>query len=337
MLAAQALFALVVALVVGRLAAPFAPRVDLAIFWAAQHTATPYDAARIPRILGPGFYLFGYPPTFLILTWPLRWVPYLAAYVAWMATSMVALVVCVRRAAAPVLLAAPAVFLSALDGQTSLFVGTGLFLAARWLERRPLAAGVLLGLVASVKPQVGVFIPLLLIAGRHWRPVASAALTASMLSAFATGVFGPGIWLQWVASLKPFLAVADAHFAHRYLAVPGLWKLPVGIALASIIWRCGVRGQTIAGMTAATAAGLLISLHALDYDAAILAPFGLELALSSALPAAALAAAALAAFPAMASVAALAVAAGLCSFSAEIPAWFAAVAALPRRRQSSRP
>ena len=72
------------------------------------------------------------------------------------------------------LLAAPAVFINAVGGQngtwTAALFGGGLSL----LERRPLLAGGLLGLLIY-KPQLALLIPVALLAGRHWRAFAAAA------------------------------------------------------------------------------------------------------------------------------------------------------------------
>ena len=48
---------------------------DFNTFWAAQHTDLPYNSALVSKLAGPsGIAAFIYPPTFLILTLPLRWV-----------------------------------------------------------------------------------------------------------------------------------------------------------------------------------------------------------------------------------------------------------------------
>ena len=73
-------------------------------------------------------------------------------------------------------LAAPAVFINAVGGQNSTWTaalfGSGLSL----LERRPLLAGGLLGLLIY-KPQLGLLIPVALLAGRHWRASEGVAVS----------------------------------------------------------------------------------------------------------------------------------------------------------------
>src|SRR5258706_16321345 len=80
------------------------------------------------------------------------------------------------RGALLLALAAPAVFVNAVRGQngtwTAALCGGGLSL----LERRPLLAGGLLGLLIY-KPQLGLLIPVALLAGRHWRASKGVAVS----------------------------------------------------------------------------------------------------------------------------------------------------------------
>ncbi len=79
-----------------------------------------------------------------------------------------------RRAAARA--GRAAVFINAVGGQNSTWTaalsGSGLSL----LERRPLLAGGLLGLLIY-KPQLGLLIPVALLAGRHWRASEGVAVS----------------------------------------------------------------------------------------------------------------------------------------------------------------
>lgn len=250
---------------------------DFKVFWAAQHTATPYDPAAIARVLGPGLRPFSYPPTFLLLTTPLGWIGERAAYVGWVALSAMAMVACLRRPAAPLVLFVPAVFLAGIIGQTSLFMGAALFAGATMLPR-PVLAGVLLGLAACIKPQAVVLVPIVLIAGRHWRALAAAAVTGIVLGAAATAVYGLHIWLDWYSGVVGLLQAADVAWKQRYLSLPGTWRILVLIIGAVGAWRLKDEPERATGL--AVGAALLGSLYAMDYDAAMLAPFALSAALA---------------------------------------------------------
>ena len=61
------------------------------------------------------------------------------------------------------------------------------------LDRRPIVAGLLFGLLAY-KPQFGLMIPLALVAGGYWRSFAAAVATVAFLAVAATIAFGPDVW-----------------------------------------------------------------------------------------------------------------------------------------------
>ena len=291
LLAAQVAFAAAVAAGVGVVAMKSLVLPDFGMFWAAHHVAQPYSSAVLPKMLGAKHVLyFPYPPTFLFLTLPLAWVSLSAGYLGWIALSASSLVASLRRLAAPVVLAVPAVFMAGIVGQTSLFMGALLFAGAT-LPKRPVLAGVLFGVAACIKPQVLVLVPLVLLAAGQWRTLASAAASGLILCLAASLVYGPGAWLDWLTSLPAFLQINDARFTGRYLALPGLWKIGALLVGAAACWLAGRSGQIERGVFIAIAAALLGSLHAMDYDAAILAPFAVSAALSLRWPAFAYAAA----------------------------------------------
>lgn len=279
LMAAQVLFATCIAVTVGVLGVPDPSKTDFAMLWAAQHVAHPYDPSLISqatRSNSEGF--FPYAPPFLLLIVPLAWVTLSAGYLLWLGLAASAIVVSLRRLSAPLVLMVPVVFPAAIVGQTSLFMAACLFGAAT-LTKRPWLAGVLLAVAACIKPQVGVFIPLVLLASRQWAVIAWAAGVAAALCALSTLIYGPGIWGDWLHSLPEWLRVNDKVWSGRYLSLPGGWKVAAAVIGAVAAWYAGRRGQIELGLLIAIAAALLSSLHAMDYDAAILAPFALAAAL----------------------------------------------------------
>jgi hypothetical protein len=278
LLAAQAAFAAFAAAVVGVVAVKSRALPDFSMFWAAHHVARPYDPAVLSKSLGPRGAFFPYAPTFLLLTAPLAWVSLPAGYLGWIVLSATALVASVRRLGAAVVLAAPAVFMAGMIGQTSLIMGALLFAGAT-LPKRPILAGALFGVAACIKPQAVVLVPLMLLAAGRWRTLAGAAATGLLLCVAATLVYGPDVWSHWLRSLPSFLQINDTRFAGRYLALPGFWKVAALLVGAVASWLAGRSGQVERGVFIAIAMALLGSLHAMDYDAAILAPFAVSAAL----------------------------------------------------------
>ncbi len=76
------------------------------------------------------------------------------------------------------------------------------------LERAPIAAGVLLGLL-SYKPQLAVLIPVALAAGRRWRALASMGISAAALIAASLLVLGTGAWAAFFHNLPGTLAILE--------------------------------------------------------------------------------------------------------------------------------
>jgi hypothetical protein len=90
---------------------------------------------------------------------------------------------------------APASLINILGGQNGFLTAT-LFLGGILLiDRRPVLAGVLFGLL-TFKPQLGLVLPFALIALGAWRVIASAALTALALLVITFLLFGLEPWRQ---------------------------------------------------------------------------------------------------------------------------------------------
>ncbi|HVH80009.1 MAG TPA: glycosyltransferase family 87 protein, partial [Stellaceae bacterium] len=162
-------------------------------FGANGEAARAYDLAAFDEfqrsVIGPAaqFKMYVYPPVAMMLSLPLATLPFVCALIAWTALGAgfclwsLARVIGYRLAALATF-GAPAAFLNILTGQNGYFtaglLGTGLAV----LERRPILAGVLFGLLAY-KSHLGVLLPLALILGGYWRTVAAAAATVAILLA----------------------------------------------------------------------------------------------------------------------------------------------------------
>jgi arabinofuranan 3-O-arabinosyltransferase len=68
------------------------------------------------------------------------------------------------------------------------------------MERRPVLAGCLLGLL-TYKPHLGILFPLVLIAGGRWRVFFAAAAVAVLLGVTSWAAFGAGTWTAFFQSL----------------------------------------------------------------------------------------------------------------------------------------
>jgi hypothetical protein len=117
-------------------------------------------------------------------------------------------------------LTAPWVSANLFSGQTGAWMAV-LFLAATFhLPRRPILAGVFIGLIA-VKPQLGLLFPFALAASGRWRTVAAAAATIVLLVAASLAWAGEGAWADYAAMTRlfgQFIAVGDGRLAQLALA-----------------------------------------------------------------------------------------------------------------------
>jgi hypothetical protein len=183
---------------------------DFLNFWMYGRAAvTPdpghiYDAAaynqELAALLGPGYpgQNWSYPPSIMLLAAPFGQFGYLSALLAWTVLSVGIFASVARRNLSGRLLLAlmlsPAALLCIASGQNSLMTAALLIAIFAWLDSRPVAAGILIGLL-TLKPQVGLLLPVMLIASGRWRVFWSAAavslaiagLTAALASAVQVG------------------------------------------------------------------------------------------------------------------------------------------------------
>jgi arabinofuranan 3-O-arabinosyltransferase len=148
---------------------------------------------------------FDYPPTFLLITYPLGLMPYSVAFVVWMLATLLlylaAVYVILPRPAAVIAAFTPiAVPVNVLLGHNGFFTAGLIGLSLVLLERRPRLSGIFLGFL-TYKPQFGVLFPLALLASRNWRVLVSATATSLALGVAAAAAFGYRGWPSFIASL----------------------------------------------------------------------------------------------------------------------------------------
>jgi hypothetical protein len=98
-------------------------------------------------------------------------------------------------------LAFPAVFINLGQAHNG-FLTAALFGAALvQLDKRPIVAGILFGLLAY-KPQFGLLIPLLLLVSGRRRVIIAASVTVAALALAVTLAFGTEVWTAFFASTK---------------------------------------------------------------------------------------------------------------------------------------
>jgi len=249
------------------------------------------------------FYGWHYPPFFLFIAAALALMPYALALLVWQVATLAFYllgILAIVRFAAPglakgqqwlsLLLAAafPAVFVNIGHGHNGFLTAALFAFALVLIERRPIAAGILFGLLAY-KPQFGLMIPIALMAGGHWRGVFAAAATVGALVLATTAVFGAEVWEAFLVSTHFTRTVVleegqtGWHKIQSIFAWARMWGAPVSAAyavqLAAILalavclvrlWRSEAAYALKA--SALCIAALLATPYSLDYDLMVLAP-----------------------------------------------------------------
>ncbi|CAJ0808977.1 glycosyltransferase family 87 protein [Ralstonia flaminis] len=190
------------------------PASDFSVFWAASHIALhshplhAYDIDKIMAVINQyGTLEAGterilpwlYPPTFLLLVLPLSLLPLWPSYLLFMLATGLFYVkatlgllgrqVDSRQHAWMSIVGSPAVFVTVLMGQNSMLTAGLAATAVAWLDKRPVLAGVAIGLLA-IKPQLALLFPVVLLVTRAWKTLASAAVTAVVFTAVSIAVCG---------------------------------------------------------------------------------------------------------------------------------------------------
>jgi alpha-1,2-mannosyltransferase len=146
---------------------------------------------------------YSYPPPTLLYTWAFALLPYPVALLSWLLLTGTAFAAAarpyLREAGLPAWLAliAPATLLNVWAGHYGLLIGALWLGAFHLLPRRPVLAGMLIGLML-VKPHLAILAPLILARRGEWRAFAAAAFTAAALVAVSALAFGPDLWRIWL-------------------------------------------------------------------------------------------------------------------------------------------
>ncbi len=264
----------------------------------------PAYEARLEELFGPDYppHNWSYPPHALLLLWPLGLTGYKAAMAAFLAVTLAAYVLAAlafRRKFMPqapegIMLAAllPFILMNLAATQNGYLTGALLlgFLVTR--GERPALAGIFLALLTT-KPQLGILIPVLLIADRQWQTIGWGVFFTLLLLALSVTAFGLEPWHAYFEVIMPFqvevmttwegvmlvmmptvmsglrLLGAEAGVAQSFQTAFSLACLP---ALVWLIWRLrGPHGDPAISAFALTAGTFLLTPYSFTYDMGALA------------------------------------------------------------------
>ena len=234
-----------------------------------------------------------YPPPFLLVAAGLALLPYVSALVLWQLATLIPLTAFMwrlvpRRETILLTLAAPVTLICLTHGQngflTALLLGAGLAL----LDRRPLLAGLLMGSLVY-KPQFAIILPVLLLAGRHWRAICGALLGCLFWTGVTYAIWGTAVWQAFFGSLALTRTVVIEQGSTGFykimspFAAVRLWGGSIATAycvqlvftaaaIGAVAWVAGLRQRPDLRNALVCAAALVSTPYVLDYDLVALLP-----------------------------------------------------------------
>ncbi|MGJ4945385.1 glycosyltransferase family 87 protein [Bradyrhizobium sp. HKCCYLS1011] len=231
---------------------------DFLNFWMYGRAAFTPDPSRfydlsiyndaLAALLGPGYpgQNVPNPPNALVVMAPFGLLNYVPALLLWFALGLLAFYLGCRSSFADgrallVVAISPAALMCILSGQSSFLTTAALFASFAFLDRRPAFAGLLIGLL-TVKPQLGILLPVMLVASSRWRVIASAAVAAAALFAASVAIGGLQGWVDYVTKALPVMrevlrdpsGIAMPYHATLFMSFRGLLGDQVADAIQAV-------------------------------------------------------------------------------------------------------
>lgn len=278
---------------------------DFIVFWPAARAFL--DGSLISLYVGDGMHdamlkyypkaameglTWQYPPHASLLFSPIGLLPFPIAYGIWSSLSIAAFIGALyvakvdRRVILILLLTSP-IFLAFITGQIVLFVTSLMLLAIFWAKPRPVLAGLAAGLL-TIKPQLGIFLPLVFIAGGHWRAFASAAIFSLALWLGSAALLGLDVWIAFFERIglvsdqvadgaMPYQRMLNVYAASSFALVPqavayAITAVAALIAAVAIFWTCRKTENPRWRYAVLAVSTLLVTPYSWYYELAVVLP-----------------------------------------------------------------
>ena len=191
---------------IGRAQDAYSPTTLNSVSWVLEPFARYIDTAKYDSANIAAFIYWIYPPTYLLILFPIAYLPWLYSLVFYLATTLTLYLFALwKQIADPViivaLLAFPAVWLNIRLGQNGFLVAGLLGFGLLFLKERPKIAGIFFGILC-IKPHLALIIPIALIAMNAWSTIAIATFVALTLSFASLLILGEPSWEGWFNSLN---------------------------------------------------------------------------------------------------------------------------------------
>ncbi|MGE3143067.1 MAG: glycosyltransferase family 87 protein [Hyphomonadaceae bacterium] len=275
---------------------------DFLSFWTAGRLALegkialvhdPHALMAAHREAIPGFtkyFPWHSPPVFLLITAPLAALPYAIAGALFLIGSLTLYIIAMRGVlpdwrALIFPLASPTAIFQLGSTQVAFAMTSFYALAARWLDRRPIAAGAAIALMA-IKPHLAILWPIMLAVRGRWRTFIAAGVFTAALVALAGLVFGFESYVRFINDLGAaqelvtrrglppntltslYANLVFLHVPHPLaIAAHGL-SAAAALLLCLMVWR---RDEADTSIAALTAGAMLMSPYLFFYDSMVMA------------------------------------------------------------------
>ena len=251
------------------------------------------------QMFGPSYpeVYWSYPPHMVLFIWPLGLMPYVLAYITWclagIALYLYASSLVIPRGRLLFIASAPGIAVCTFFGQNGFYTAALLIGGLFVIDRRPILAGVLFGIL-TIKPQLGLLLPVVLLLERRWLTIASAIVTSAILVAITGMLFGWDVWLEFWHKVVPqqvwltetsngllYAMVGTLFYGARMLFVPlkAAWAIQYAasaLALAAVVWTYWKRRDRDLSFALLITATFLFTPYILNYDMVV---FGFVVAL----------------------------------------------------------
>jgi alpha-1,2-mannosyltransferase len=231
-----------------------------------------------------------YPPPFLLMVLPLSLLPFLASLGIWLAVTLSCYLLILRRICPQPhvilwMVFFPGIVINFMVGHNGFLSGTLVGGGLLFINSSPILAGILFGLF-FYKPQLGILIPLALLAGRRWNILGITAISAAGIGIASALIFGPDTWLEFLRNLPIAAKLTDSPrfwdrmptiYAAARAAGNGTliaWTLQgimmLGV-MAGVYWVWSGKASAASRASILILGILLVTRYAFIYDYAILA------------------------------------------------------------------
>jgi alpha-1,2-mannosyltransferase len=230
---------------------------------------------------------WSYPPHVMLFIWPFGLMPYLPAFIVWCVVGIAlyfwACSSAISRDRWLFLAVAPSIAVCIFFGQNGFYTAALLIGGLLNLDRRPILAGVLFGIL-TIKPQLGLLLPVILLLERRWLTIASAMVTTAILVVATSMLFGWDVWVEFYQKVIPqqhwltengagllFAVVSSVFYGARLLHLPlGVaWALQGAVsvlAFAGVVWVYWKRRDPALSLAYFVTATFLFTPYILNYD-----------------------------------------------------------------------